>query len=718
MKRISFYLVFLISFTVSGQSLEKPIQLDSIIYSANRSEQNLIQVGKTVRIIQNGELQNLSGNSLMEKISQLTAMYVVGTYQNPGQVQSIYNRAAGSNQSNVFIDGIRLNNASSTDNIVDYSELSDANIERIEIVNGNQSNMFGSSSIGTTINLITNRCKENGLHGYFKLRYGNFGKKTSLVDQNLNLYYKHNSGIYGAITFFNNQTQGINSTVDTITDVNHFKYQNSDRDNFLKKEQWYKVGIDNDRWNAFVQYRKNFQKVDLDKGAFRDDDNSFSDSRRDHANLNVKFLINSRLSVNLLSGYSRLNYHFRDDSSVVSVSGLTDHNNVNARYHSNTFSTDLLLTHHSKFSRNTVGLSYNKDAMSFNNYYYSADPFFGVFELNTILDSSIYSLRNYSVFLNSEINLKQFFRNMSKWNFNFGLRNTNNSAFGNFWTFELNPYYRLNSRTIVFANYSNAFVSPSIYQLYSPDQSAFNGITRGNSSLVPESSRSIELGFRSHPTKSLNFSGSLFYNQTKNSIDFVYLWSSDIPISQLGFLDYKGDRYLNIGRRESFGIDGSIYFQLLKGLDFTLNYQLISGKNKFNLVNIDTSTIGNNQVQLYNSGQFITSENSSSNLARRPSTLNFKCSYEINSKLQGNILLRWIGKRNDIFYDDKLGPFGALALTRLGRISLLDFNVSYKLTENVLIQYKMENIFNLKYSDIIGYANRGRSNYLQVAARF
>lgn len=694
------------------------VELDEVVFSAHRYEKNLSHISRSVQVINQEQIISSNANSLSELLSQVAGIFSIGTNQTPGQLQAIFARGANSNQSNILIDGVKLSNASSTDNIVDLSELSLSNIERIEIIRGNHSTLFGSSSIGTTINIITLNSKSQGWHGNHLLRYGSMGKNTSLVDQSMNLSYQFKNGLYNSFSYFNNQTRGINATVDTITDPNNFKFNNSDQDDFRKRELWYKLGFINNKWNSFIQYRFNSQYSDLDKGAFRDDDNFTSVSRRNTVTINNSYNIDPNWSFNLISGFNSLNYKFVDDSSRIDNIGTTDHTFINGEYLSRTFNTDLNLRQTNKYYNINYGLHHSYDQMSFSNYYYNFTPGFGAFELFTNLDSSIYSLYNIAAYINSDISLGLIHQNLSKIHLNASIRNNWNSAFKNFINFELNPYYQLNSRTIVYSNFSTAFVAPSIYQLYAPDQYIVGEPTRGNPTLEVESSRSIELGIRSQSSEFLQYEISFYYNKSFNNIDYVYLWKSDKEIPQLVFADYIGDTYINIGNRITYGIDARIKMNPTDRIEITGNINWVRGRTQFIIKDLDREHTKDYQLQLYNSGLFLNQNQNVSTLARRPSTMGFNTKYKISDKLHSSILYSYIGRRNDVYYEYSLGPFGALASQALGVVHLFDLNLNYLLNKNTSFQLRMENVLNNKYSDILGYNTRGRSIYVQAGFMF
>lgn len=73
----------------------------------------------------------------------------------PGGVTSVFIRGANANQTLVLIDGVRVNNA--FNNAFDFANLPVDNIERIEILRGPQSTLYGSEALGGVINIVTKR---------------------------------------------------------------------------------------------------------------------------------------------------------------------------------------------------------------------------------------------------------------------------------------------------------------------------------------------------------------------------------------------------------------------------------------------------------------------------------------------------------------------------------------------------------------------------------
>ena len=98
----------------------------------------------------------------------------------PGGVTSLFLRGANSNSTLVLVDGVKMN--SPYFGGVDLSSLGTANIERIEIVRGPFSALYGSEALGGVVQVITRRAAAGGLEGQAHFGVGNASAREGGVN--------------------------------------------------------------------------------------------------------------------------------------------------------------------------------------------------------------------------------------------------------------------------------------------------------------------------------------------------------------------------------------------------------------------------------------------------------------------------------------------------------------------------------------------------------
>ncbi|MGH9308577.1 MAG: TonB-dependent receptor [Vicinamibacterales bacterium] len=124
---------------------------ESVVVSASQVEVPLTQVASSVTIITGAELESRQLNSVAEALRTVPGMTVTST-GGVGTNTGVFPRGGESNYSLVLIDGVPAN-AFGGD--FDFGQVSTANVERIEIVRGPQSALYGSNAIGSVVRIIT-----------------------------------------------------------------------------------------------------------------------------------------------------------------------------------------------------------------------------------------------------------------------------------------------------------------------------------------------------------------------------------------------------------------------------------------------------------------------------------------------------------------------------------------------------------------------------------
>jgi vitamin B12 transporter len=290
---------------------------------------------------------------------------------------------------------------------------------------------------------------------------------------------------------------------------------------------------------------------------------------------------------------------------------------------------------------------------------------------------------------------------------------SNHSKFGNNFTYEISPSYKF-TNLLVYASISSAFNAPSVYQLYDPTKGYGAYTSKGNPLLKPEESLSFEIGVKKEFENGSYFTISSFASQTRNAIEYVYLWQQGKPVDELGYMDYLGDTYINVTRQFIKGIELA---GLLKVGKFYLNANatFMDGEVKLSPDDIDESHTGGNYVQSYNYGVFLNQEYSTSTFQRRPMvTSTTELGYKPSDRITVFGVFRQTGARYDVVYDEMMGPFGALGRSKVSAFTLFDVGASWKITKAVTVSGKLENITNEAYQEILGFQTRGRSAYLKL----
>jgi vitamin B12 transporter len=629
---------------------------------------------------------------------------MVGSNQTPGTNQSLFMRGANSNQVLVLMDGVRITDPSSPNNAIDLSELSLINVERIEIIEGAHSTLYGGGAIGGVINIITKRKSSSGFHGNGSVQSGTYGNSSTTLSTSLNLNYSFQNGIYLNGSLFDQHVSGLNAAIDTMKK----RFQAPDKDGFRKTDSYIKAGYRKDNWDVFVSYKQTTQHADIDAGAFADDDNAFVDFQRGQLNYSLRYQFNAQLKL-LANGSSSHSQRINQNDSSKISSTAYDGNYFRGVYDGHLNTNELQLNYQTAQTQTIVGGGVYVEQMNFNTYYYSSA--FGGYSSKVNYDSIQTKATTWYGFAQTSWHGGP----QNKLGISAGARLSNHSLFGNYFTFDVNPSFALSSTSMLYASVSSGYNAPSLYQLFDPTQNFGDYTNMGNRNLKPEQSFSYEAGFKKEFNNGSYFTTAVFHTTTTNLIDFVYLWNKNTSISNLTYADYLGDTYLNLSRQEVSGAELSGRWTATSKLSLSGNLTWLQGTISYKESDIDNSKTGGNHVQLYSNGAFITGEGSMNSLVRRPKVTAFaEIKYLLQPALAISLNYRLAGKRNDSVYDPTLGPFGALNQQGVATYNLFDAGVYYRLKPWISFTAKVENIFNVQYQEILGYNTRGRSVYVRV----
>ncbi len=149
---------------------------DTLIVTATRTEIRLSDATVPVTVISRDEIELSMAKDLAELL-RFEAGIDIGRNGGPGQATSMFLRGTESNHTLVLVDGVRIN--PSTIGGAAIQNISPDIIERVEIVKGARSALFGTDAIGGVINIITRRTDEAYVEGGFGA--GSFASQSGHV---------------------------------------------------------------------------------------------------------------------------------------------------------------------------------------------------------------------------------------------------------------------------------------------------------------------------------------------------------------------------------------------------------------------------------------------------------------------------------------------------------------------------------------------------------
>lgn len=171
MKRLSISLVALLA-TTPAFAQSGDVELDEIVVTANRNPSEMSRTGVSVTAVPQEELR--SAATVTEVLSRLPGITASpqGPFGNPSNLRI---RGADGRYIAVYVDGIRVDDPTSTEVKFDFGSLLTSDIGRIEVLRGSQSALWGGSAVGGVINITTTGAIEEGFHQTVQAEGGSYG---------------------------------------------------------------------------------------------------------------------------------------------------------------------------------------------------------------------------------------------------------------------------------------------------------------------------------------------------------------------------------------------------------------------------------------------------------------------------------------------------------------------------------------------------------------
>ena len=612
-------------------------ELEEVVISDSKFGLKREQSGKVITKITTEQLEQSKGQSVATVLNRVAGIEINGNTSAPGQSLGYFIRGGRNRQVVIRVDGVTVSDPSTITGEFDLRLLSVNQIKEIEILKGASSTLYGSGASTAVVNIITKTGSKEKISANFQ---SSLGTNQSQDDQDYDINEFVNlasiNGTVGKVTylasFSNHFAEGLSAAEKLPDDTSDITFEDDAYSKFnVNARVGYEVNerLKIDLFGSLDQYNNEF-----DAGAGADANNdAFSRQLRAGAAAEYKY---DKGSIVFTNSYSLLDRDF----------------------FSNTFATK----NESRFYSYDLYNKYN-----FNNMFYTV---VGVNGSNNDYNGFSASARGQEFVqtINDEVAdfdiidpyVNVVYVSDFGLNVNAGARLNIHSEYGTHLVYSVNPSYTYKfdeSYIKALASYSTAYITPSLFQLYSTNF--------GNQELDPEENTTLEAGLEFSSNKKLRISAVYFKRDEENFVDFV---------DTGGFVF----QYQNIDADFS-----------TSGLEFEISSRLLEDKlslaGNFTYTDVDEDL---SQIRI------------------PEIKVNANVGYQFSENTNAAINFQYNDERDDSFFN--LATFASEPIT-LDSYVLVDLSINHRVSKHVSLFAAVENITNEDYQEIFGFSTRGRN---------
>lgn len=454
--------------------------LETVLVTATRTEETTAKTLAPATVYTKEDIEQLQANSVTELLQRIPSVSFSNS-GGSGSVSSLYLR--GTNPSHVLflIDGQRINNAMSGSNPVESLDVNQ--IERIEIVRGPRSSLYGADAIGGVIQIFTKQGSEEGVHPKISYGFGKNGTQQTVVSVN-----GAKEGFRGSVSAAYYDTDGIDSLIDDSG-------LNGDRDAYRNTATSASLGyhFDNDA-DVSLSHYKSISENEYDNG-FSPNTQPYTRSALETTSFKWEQPVISNLWKSTVQlGETRNNSEDFDDLS-------NTFSKFNTRRTSAGWQNDFTFQTGAVSHVLTGGMDYYNDEIT---------------STSTLTDANgkpVKERDNLGTFVQEQMDV-------GKHQLVLGLRNDDNEQYHNNATGNASYGYALRDDLRIIASYGTAFKAPAFNDLFWP----ITPWSAGNPNLQPENSTHYEIGLKGTPAF-----GTWAVNVFENNIDNLIEWT-EVPL--------------------------------------------------------------------------------------------------------------------------------------------------------------------------------------------
>ncbi len=496
-------------------------ELETTVVTATRTPMLLSEAFESISVFTRRDIEKLQAVDIFDLLSRAPGVSFVRN-GGRGSATALSIRGNQSDHSLFLIDGVRIGSA--TLGSATLSALSLSLVERVEIIRGPKSALYGADAIGGVVNIVT---------------------RTASADQPLSLEASYGSNETSEIT----AVAGFASDSVSVNVIANF----FDTEGIDHTESTAGVNGDDDAYrnNSFaINYKQTFSDAVSLKLSYNSNDgeNEYDSDCLDSTFFTpVACQIYSESKVDSLSALLGIEFNDVYDMSIQlgrtndESNNLADNVDLSSTFNGGDFNTtksEVTWTNNVKLAANqilTVGADYQLD------------------EVDGATAYTVDSRDNQAGFLQLQSDWEQL-------NTIFGVRYDDNEQFGDATTLSALIGWEINDQYRAYVSYGEGFKAPTFNDLYFPNF--------GDPTFMPEESENIELGLKAN-LEVLQFSVAVFRNEIENLIQF----------NSTTFLTDQ------TAQAEISGLEFSLDTAFL-GLELSLNGSVIDPENKVNGQNL------------------------------------------------------------------------------------------------------------------------------------
>ena len=461
----SLYIIILFSINISLINDLSANEVDEIIVKGARIETPASNFGSSIFILNSEDIRLRGIRSAIDAISSSPGVTAKknGSF---GGVGSVRIRGASSSQTLVLVDGVPVNDASSPGGGYNFEYLDTSNIERIEVLRGSQSTLWGSDAIGGVVNIFTKSAEDNSVN--ILSETGSFGLRK------LNSEFGLVSNL-GKFLFLVDDT-----SLDGISKADR-KDGNIEKDGFETNSYSFKGNIEVN--NIEIKGLLSYIKSDVEYDSF-----GFVTGVQDGDERSITEEFTGNLTIKFNSFGEKLENTFSFNQSDISRDYFTNNNLTFGadgdrklyRYQGN--------TGFGKF--NKIAFGFEQEESSVNLDKLSIDSLFFLYQFQPIKDLVVSA----------------------------GIRNDDNKGFSSKTTRKIAAAYKISENISIKSSWGEGFKVPTIFQ------TTFFccGAKSANINIRPEESTSFDLGFDYTLEDKFSFNLIYFKQDVNNQINFSF----------------------------------------------------------------------------------------------------------------------------------------------------------------------------------------------------